>query len=269
MNDRPRICFIHLPKTAGSSLRQMLRDNYFNDEIFNGNTMLDYEGLSKEDLEPKKLYLGHLYFYKALELLPKDTNYITVLRNPIERVKSLYYFWKSHSVEYIRNENIPEIIRRGPKLAKENDLLDFLKLDDKFIQQSISNNQALQLYNKKVTDKYLFSNSSEVYNEVKDVLKYFAVVGVQELFPFFVFKFNRRYLKDNLFIKSVYIKNQAKKTSREEWEYLPDETKNKINQEIRERNYVDMKLFQWVYRRNLLEINKYFENMLAIPGLYK
>lgn len=268
MSENPvKICFIHIPKTAGTSLRKMLRDNYHTHDVFNGNTMLDYEGKTKADLKNYKLFLGHLFYYRAIEVLPDNMSYITLLRHPIDRVISLYYFWRRHDEDYITNENIPEIIRRGPKLAKENTFLDFLSLEDPFIVQSISNNQLLQLLPVKKGHNYFINNKSAA-QEIMSVINSFDVVGVQELFPFFVFKFNRRYRKHGIFMPKIEEKNKSTLSNNSEWNSLSQKEKSKIRALIVEKNKLEINVYNKIYNKNMREINAFFTNKLPHPQIY-
>lgn len=262
-----KICFLHIPKTAGTSLRKMLRDNYHIQDVFNGNTMLDYEGKTKNDLQDYKLFLGHLFYFRALQILPDDVTYITLLRNPIDRVISLYYFWRRHSDDYIINQNIPEIIRRGPKLAKENSLLDFLQLQDPFIVQSISNNQLLQLLPQQKGYQYFINNES-ASQEIMSVINSFDVVGVQELFSFFVFKFNRRYRKHGIFMPKIEEKNKSSTSDNSDWQALTRKEKAKIKSLITEKNKLEINIYNKIYNKNLREINAFFTNKLPHPQIY-
>jgi len=262
-----KICFVHIPKTAGSSLRKMLKDNYHPDEVFNGNTMLDYQDKTKEDMEKYKLFLGHIFYYKALEILPEDTRYITLLRNPVDRVISLYYFWRKHTDEYINNKNIPEIIRKGPRLAKENNLIDFLKLDDPFVVQSTTNNQILQLMTERKGHDSM-GNPNEAFDSIVNTLNSYDVVGVQELFSFFVFKFNKKFRKHGIFFSKIEEKNKAERSASDDWNAYSQSDKQMIKSVIKEKNKLEMRVYKKVYNRNMLEINNFFSNKIVLPQIY-
>jgi hypothetical protein len=82
-----RLFFLHIPKTAGMSLRAFLKDQFSDDEIF---PFQGWEGVSVDDLyslDKKRLVMGH-FDARILAFMPADTKTITFLREPIRRTVS-------------------------------------------------------------------------------------------------------------------------------------------------------------------------------------
>lgn len=88
--DRP-FCFLHIPKTAGTTARNFLLTH------FPAEQTLILQGTPKEALsvlherQPHLAYFGHLP-YVLLQGFPKLPRLFTVLRDPVERALSHYYF---------------------------------------------------------------------------------------------------------------------------------------------------------------------------------
>ena len=94
--DREALNFLHIPKTAGTTLNRIIEWQYSPFAIF---TMDPYrirataERLKRLPGRRRRLRVvrGHL-FYGIHEFPPQAATYITMLREPVARVLSAYYF---------------------------------------------------------------------------------------------------------------------------------------------------------------------------------
>lgn len=83
---------LHFPKTAGTSFRKTLEDNY-------GDKLLqDYQNIDINNINLNKYNAvhGHLSIHKYFKIYP-NAKVITWLRNPLDRIISYYNFWNSHN----------------------------------------------------------------------------------------------------------------------------------------------------------------------------
>ena len=91
--ESPRcIIFLHVPKTAGWTLRGVLRYKYPSETLFlddPSDPLGGIEAFSREERRRARVATGHV-FYGVHEHIPQPTDYFTVLRNPIARVVSMY-----------------------------------------------------------------------------------------------------------------------------------------------------------------------------------
>ena len=94
------IIFLHVPKAAGTTLRHFIQKNYRSDEMYwisSSDPSLSQAALINYPLEKKqklKFIGGHLSF-GLHEYIPSNCSYFTLLREPVDRVISLYYFIKN------------------------------------------------------------------------------------------------------------------------------------------------------------------------------
>lgn len=89
-----RVAFIHIPKTAGSTLYRILENHYRWDDIYTvwqDGTLDQFKQLSPMQKRNIRLLRGHVGLGIAAHL-PGPTTYFTVLRDPVERVISYYHF---------------------------------------------------------------------------------------------------------------------------------------------------------------------------------
>lgn len=96
-----RIIFLHLPKNAGTSMYSILKRNYSAKEIYhvryNKNGIWNLDEFKKLPQNKKdKIYLltGHFDF-GLHEYFSHQFQYVTMMRNPIERTISFYNYIKS------------------------------------------------------------------------------------------------------------------------------------------------------------------------------
>jgi len=100
---RRAIIFIHLPKCGGTTLSRIIEWEYSPLRIFSVDPSFfrwSYYRLTKwsaRRLAQIEVFKGHMPF-GLHELLPQPATYITVLRDPVERVMSEYYFGLSYLV---------------------------------------------------------------------------------------------------------------------------------------------------------------------------
>jgi hypothetical protein len=83
---RETLFFMHIPKTAGMSMRQYLGEQYHRHEICSAERWQDLLG-QEEIVQSYKLVRGH-FRHNLRELLAPDTKVLIVLRDPIRRTIS-------------------------------------------------------------------------------------------------------------------------------------------------------------------------------------
>ena len=94
MTTRPCIVFLHMPKTGGKTISAALRYKYPSETLFLDSTFEPLEKIEQVPWEKRRsarVVTGHLH-YGVHEHIPQPCEYITVLREPIARVLSLYQF---------------------------------------------------------------------------------------------------------------------------------------------------------------------------------
>jgi hypothetical protein len=139
--------FLHIQKTAGTSVQAMARVAYGNLQVVSHG---DYISLGAEGCRHKAFVSGHFGFDYAKSLMTGRYNF-TFLRNPQERIFSLYRYCRSSP----RSGGLNEI-------AKQYDFGTFLQsaVDSEFFSH-VWNNQVWQL-------SYGFGSNTIVHSSQAD-----------------------------------------------------------------------------------------------------
>ncbi len=86
------VIFVHIPKAAGGTLRQIIARNYGRGEVLHlHGTDSALRELDDDARRRLKAVMGHWRF-GLHELLPQPATYITMLREPVDRIVSMYYY---------------------------------------------------------------------------------------------------------------------------------------------------------------------------------
>jgi galactose-3-O-sulfotransferase len=226
MNARPAtnccIIFLHLPKTGGVSLRRTLKWKY-------APAMRNWETLTKpadslEELplsERRKLRVltGHLH-YGVHEYIPQSCQYITLLREPVARVVSYYYYILGHPKHWRHTE----LVRSGMSLE------EFVRTSP---ERGVENDQTRMLSGRGAGELDAGTLGREALDEAKRNLETFLVVGLTERFDA-SFILIRRALGWKL---PVYV--TANVSTR------PKPASANAVESIRERNQLDLELYEF------------------------
>jgi hypothetical protein len=105
------LIFLHIPKTAGTTLQRIILRQFSRDSVFRINgasvrrSIDQLKGLNGKEKYKIRLVSGHVPF-GLHTCLPRPASYITVLRNPVERIISHYYYVLRKPNHYLHKEVI-------------------------------------------------------------------------------------------------------------------------------------------------------------------
>ncbi|MGK7890582.1 MAG: sulfotransferase family 2 domain-containing protein [Leptolyngbyaceae cyanobacterium] len=171
MTDDETLIFLHLMKTGGTSLFRLIRQHYPDNVVFHyvpkkaGKTLQDLQDLGAEKRNQLKFVHGHTQF-GFHQHFTQLSRYITLLREPIDRVVSLYYF--TH-----RNPN-----REVP------DDQDYPTIKSYFETQrkALNNYQTREIAGAAAADFAFGECTEELLAIAKQNLEQFLMVGITERF---------------------------------------------------------------------------------------
>jgi hypothetical protein len=117
------VIFLHLMKTGGRTLTSILKQNYAKDARVHcgqrpGESIADLAQCPEEKRRSLQLIYGHMPF-GVHWFLPQPCTYITLLRHPVDRVLSHYYYaWHNpkhytHEIVTENNMSLSEYVENG------------------------------------------------------------------------------------------------------------------------------------------------------------
>jgi Glycosyl transferase family 2 len=119
--------FLHIPKTAGSTISRYLESQFRPDQICPARTWRAFLALPPERLGRYRFFRGH-FDASLLELLPRRPAVVTMLRDPVERAVSEWMFMRRDQSHPLHDW----FLREGPDFGM-------------WIEKSMANRQARSL----------------------------------------------------------------------------------------------------------------------------
>jgi hypothetical protein len=177
MDDNRTLIFLHLHRTGGISLSTILRRYYNSDVEFKLDEHTEkyetgvarFKSLSQEDRDRIKLLRGHMPFGMHV-YFSNPCDYITIIRDPIERIISEYNSRRLNPAKY-----------RNFKQADMSSLKNFVNSNidsiDNYQTRVLSGNWGKE----QEVGAYVTPLQEKDFEKAKDNLKnYFKVVGTTE-----------------------------------------------------------------------------------------
>ena len=172
-----RIVHVHVPKTAGTALRSAFEKQFHGKlRVFPHWDESKYATVDPNDFD---FFSGHIGFETAKRL---NGTLITVLRDPVDRFMSVYYFWRQ-----LHERGIEKSI--NTQLAAKYSLSEFVKIRDQpGLLEEFHNRCTLQIaYGSALHQRRDLRlrglTEDEIFQMAVSNLRTFTVVGVQEDMP--------------------------------------------------------------------------------------
>ena len=171
LRDGEQMCFIHIPKTAGTTMSAILESRFDHPKICPTPYWRDLRVMRKRDMKAYQLFRGH-FPYDVADLVPGKPVCITMLRDPIERVISAYEFMKTCIIVYPAAQKVQE-------KARALSLKDYVRDPD---VNGVINAQTRMIAGRDCQSKKIDQRDPIALEIAKENLQTFAFVGITEQF---------------------------------------------------------------------------------------
>lgn len=169
------IIFVHIPKAAGTTLNKILARQYGLNRVFalkagmKGRSLQDFEQMPAVQRQKLKVVRGHFNF-GLHPLLPQPSTYITLLRDPVDRALSHYYYVLKFPTHYLHAQIA----------GQQMSLKDYVSSD---LSVELDNHQTRMVAGGEAASAPVGHCSAQVLDVAKQHLQeQFAVVGTVERF---------------------------------------------------------------------------------------
>ena len=227
------IIFFHIPKSGGTSLGRFLQSQYEQDDILtihkqNGTSLEEFQEFDEAKRNSYRLIKGHRTF-GLHQHISHQVSYFSMIRNPVDRCLSAYYFVKEQRNHWLHEE-----------YASSDDIRDFMdkSYDDK---GQLFNTQTRIFALVGIKKANLFSEDELLGRAIKNIDKHFSFIGLTE-----------RYEESlqslcELYGWKYYIdrKKHNKTKSRPQINHLERSTIEKLE----EKNRLDIELYNYVEKK--------------------
>ena len=236
MVNKKILIFIHIPKTAGTALKTIIKRQFPRDSVVNiyghkpnSIDVATFKNMEKKEKEKIKCLIGHFQF-GLHQYLPQPATYITMFRNPVDRIISSYYYIIRSPSHCLYKKII------GSKMS----LKDFVSSDTTMRLLNLQTKFIGKIGNERhtVNDKFVSGDILEIAKN--NIVKNNIIFGVTEKFDESVSLFKQLLGWQNIFYvkKNVTDKRLATKA-----------ISKRVRRIIEEKNELDLELYEFVRKR--------------------
>ncbi len=239
------IIFLHIPKAGGTTLHSIIEKQYKKENIFtiDGKNIDETTSLLINTPPSKKKKIkclkGHMY-YGLHKYFQQKFNYITFLRDPIERTISEYYYLK-----YISKNKLHKII-----LKEQMTLLDYVKSDIAINTDNIQTRLIGGSGEKLLTNNPLKITQKDLDNAIFRLKNKFKFVGLLEEYDKSLILTKKIFHWKNIYYYKINV-NPRKKQN----------ISNKTIEIIKNKNKYDIALYKFAKKNFNKQVEQYKNNL--------
>lgn len=179
-HSRETYFFCHIPKTAGSTIVNVLDDLFYQEEICPVYYTLELRDYTPEQLSKYRFFRGHLNYYMLNQFLEKPPKTFTFLRNPVDHAISIFAHQKRKSDQDFIDDEIKRIRQMSLEdYAYNPDIVINLDYGNLQIRTLIDKVRARHM-NRYEVREFTEQSSLTGIEQAKKLLSEFLFVGISE-----------------------------------------------------------------------------------------
>jgi hypothetical protein len=234
---------VHIPKTAGGTVISMFAAAYSKSGVRDGGNYLrspqrTVNAVANPRKQEGRVIAGHVPYGVYRELLPPDTEYMTFLRDPVDRVLSHYY---RHVLA--KDPRVDKEIRRPGRGGDHVETQEDQELKFRLLREALVDRRLPQLTN--LCTRFLCGHEAPLeelpasaVDDAKENLSRFAFIGIQDHFEESLVLLQRMLGLGSIPYQDRHVSQAG---SRPTVEGLPDDQRELII----ESNSMDLELYQF------------------------
>lgn len=163
------LIYFHVTKAAGTSIENALHNYFGENRVLLNVTKDDYLATPPCDIRKYKALAGHISHDLALPYITNKTILITVLREPRNRIRSLYNYFRSLNGSY------PVVL-----LAKKYEFFEWINCKESVVLDQIQNSAIRQFTPGSYWNIHNAANPDLILEYALKFIKSFNLIGTVE-----------------------------------------------------------------------------------------
>lgn len=165
------IAYFHVPKCAGTTITDVFAGKFGREAVLTDATFVNYFAVPSTFYDRYKVFAGHIT-YDCLPLIPRELDFVTVLRNPHTRLLSLYSYYRRIQDDSSQPHSVA--------LAKKLDFHDWLECNNPEVIRETLNSMVRQFVPESFFSADAPACSHNILKAAEDFVSRFSVVGFVE-----------------------------------------------------------------------------------------